>query len=180
MDKWGATPAEVSSTLPGDELIANPALVTSRAVTIQAAPAQIYPWLLQMGADKAGLYSYTWLENLIACPQTNANRIHPEWQALKVGDPVRLCPEGSGPLPYQVAEIIPDQALIVGHQEVDGRWVDSWAFVLQPAGDGATRLIARGRTTLTGGIWDVIFPGVYIMERRMLLGIKERAEKIAQ
>jgi hypothetical protein len=180
MDKWGAEAAEISASLPGDGLIANPALVTNRAVTIQATSEKIFPWLLQMGADKAGLYSYTWLEKMIAYPQTNADRIHPEWQGLKIGDPVRLCPEGSGPLPYQAAEIIPDQALIVGHQEADGRWVDSWAFVLQPAGDGTTRLIARSRTTLTGGIWDVIHPGVFIMERGMLLGIKEQAEKLAQ
>jgi hypothetical protein len=180
MDRWGASATEISASLPGDELIASPALVTNRAVTIQATPEQIYPWLLQMGADKAGLYSYTWLENLIACPQTNADRIHPGWQALKVGDPVRLCPEGSGPLPYTVVEIIPDKALIVGHQQADSQWVDSWAFVMQPTGNGATRLIARSRTTLSGGIWEVIHPGVFIMERGMLLGITERAEKMAQ
>jgi hypothetical protein len=177
MDRWGASAAEISSPMPGDELVPNPALVTNRAVAIQAMPEQIFPWLLQLGADKGGMYSYTWLEKLIACPQTNADRLHPEWQDLKVGDLVRMCPAGSGPLPYTVAEILPDQALVIGHQEADGHWVDSWVFVLQPAADSTTRLLARGRTTLTGGSWDVIHPGVFFMERGMLLGIKERAEK---
>ncbi len=99
MDRWGATPAEIASALPGDELLPSPAEIVNRAVTIQAPPEQIYPWLLQLGADKAGMYSYTWLENLIACPQTNADRIHPEWQDLKVGDPVRCAPRAAVPPP---------------------------------------------------------------------------------
>ncbi len=177
MDRWGAAPAEVASTLPGDELLPDAAEVVNRAVTIQASPEQIYPWLLQLGADKAGMYSYTWLENLIACPQTNADRIHPEWQNLQVGDKVRMCPEGSGPPPFQVSQLIPDQAVILGHQEADGRWTDTYQFVLQPAGQGATRLILRSRTNNVGRIWTVIHPGVFIMERGQLLGIKERAEK---
>jgi hypothetical protein len=177
MDRWGATAAELSAAMPGDELVPGPALVTNRAVTIQAAPEKIYPWLLQLGADKAGMYSYTWLETMIACPQTNADRINPEWQDLKVGDPVRMCPQGSGPPPYQVSQILPDQALILGHQNADGSWADTYQFVLQPAGNDATRLILRSRTNNVGGIWTVIHPGVFFMERGMLLGIKARAEK---
>jgi hypothetical protein len=176
MDRWGATPAEIGSALPGDELLPEAAEIANRAVTIQAAPEQIYPWLLQLGADKAGMYSYTLLENLIACPQTNADRLHPEWQDLKVGDPVRMCRENSGPPPFQVFELIPDQAVILGHQEADGSWTDTYQFVLQPAGAGATRLILRSRSDNTGGIWTAIHPGVFVMERGMLLGIKERVE----
>lgn len=178
MDRWGATSAELAAALPGDELVPASALVTNRAVTVQAAPEKIFPWLLQLGVDKGGMYSYTWLEGLIACPQANSDRIHPEWQDLKVGDEVKMCPGESGPLPWQVAEIDPNQALILGHQGANGVWTDTYQFVLQPAGGGATRLILRTRTTLTGGIWDVIYPGVFIMERAMLLGIKQRAEEL--
>jgi hypothetical protein len=180
MDRWGASDAEISAVLPGDEIVSAPLLTMTRAVTIQAAPQQIYPWLVQMGADRAGLYSYTALEKMIACPQVNAGRNQPEWQDLQAGGTVKMCPSGSGPVPFDVAAVLPDQAVILGHQGADGLWSDSWQFVLQPTGAGVTRLILRTRTTLVGGIWDVIHPGVFIMERGMLLGIKERAEKMAR
>lgn len=78
MDRLGATDAEVVATLPGDDLVPDPYTSTTRAVTIAAAPEAIYPWLVQMGADKGGLYSYTWIERAIFCPMVNADRIHPE------------------------------------------------------------------------------------------------------
>jgi hypothetical protein len=179
MDRWGATDAELQATFPGDELVAAPKSFVNHAVTINASPEHIYPWLLQMGADKAGLYSYTALETAIACPQTNADRIHDEWQNLQVGDLVRLCPKDPGPPPYVVAQLHPDQAIILGHQE-NGEWVDLWQFVILPQADGSSRLVLRTRTMAVGGFWDVIHPGVFIMERGLLLGIKERAEKLAQ
>lgn len=175
MDRWGASESEIAATLPGDELVPAPTGLVNRAITIHAAPEQIFPWLLQLGADKGGMYSYTELETLINCPQVNADRIHPEWQNLQVGDVVRMCPKAFGPPPYQVALIIPNQALVVGHQD-GGRWTDVWQLVLVPQTDGNTRLVQRTRTLMAGGIWDVIHPGIFIMERRMMLGIKERAE----
>jgi len=179
MDRWGATDAEIQATYPGDELVAAPLSFVNHAVTINAKPEQIYPWLVQMGADKAGLYSYTALETMIACPQTNADRIHDEWQNLQVGDLVRLCPKDPGPPPYVVAQIFPNEAIVLGHME-NGKWVDLWQFVILPQTDGSSRLILRTRTMAVGGFWDVIHPGVFVMERGMLLGIKERAEKMAQ
>jgi hypothetical protein len=176
MDRWGATDAEVSAHLPGDEFVPNPYATTTRAVTIAASPESIFPWLLQMGADKGGLYSYTWLEAVIFCPNVNADRIHPEWQALSVGDPVKMCPKEFGPPPYTVAAILPNRALVMGHTHPDGTWAESWQFVIVPQADGSSRLIVRSRTSLSGGMWDVIHPGIFIMERGMMLGIKARAE----
>jgi len=82
MDRWGATDAEVNATFPGDELVSAPASFVNRAVTIEASPEEIYPWLIQMGAGKGGLYSYTAFENMIGCKLVNADRIHDEWQTL--------------------------------------------------------------------------------------------------
>jgi hypothetical protein len=178
MDRWGATDQEIAAAYPGDELIPQPAGMLNRAITIQATPEQIYPWIAQLGADKGGMYSYTWLENLIQCHQTNADRIHPEWQDLQAGHLVRMCPEGFGPIPFTVALVDPPHAIVMGHQD-NGTWTDIWQFIIDPTGDGASRLILRTRTNLTGGLWSVIHPGVFVMERGMLLGIRQRAEALA-
>ena len=179
MDKWGATPDEIAATYPGDELVADPKSFVNHAITIQASPERIYPWLLQLGADKGGMYSYTALEGLIRCPMVNADSIHTEWQNLQVGDPVKLCAGDFAPPPYIVAQLHPNQAVVLGHQE-NGKWVDLWQFVLVPQADGSTRLIVRTRTEMVGGFWDVIHPGVFLMETGMMNGIKVRAEQTAQ
>jgi hypothetical protein len=177
IDRWGAADPEITAILPGDEFVPYPAGVVNRAVTIQAAPEAIYPWLVQMGAGKGGLYSYSSLEtNLLRCPLINADRIHPEWQDLKPGDLMKMCPSQPGPVPYTVVSMEPNRAIVLGHQNPDGTWSDTWQFVIQPQADGSSRLIVRTRTNLTGGIWDILHPGIFIMERGMLLGIKERAE----
>jgi hypothetical protein len=176
VDRWGASDAEVAETLPGDELVADVQATMTRAITIAASPEAIYPWLLQMGADKGGLYSYTWIEGAIFCPNVNADRIHPEWQTLSVGDPVKMCPDAFGPPPYIVAAIDPGRSLVMGHTNPDGSWAETWQFVIVPQGDGTSRLIVRDRSSLSGGLWDIIHPGIFIMERGMMLGIKSRAE----
>jgi len=176
MDRWGATDVELAASLPGDELVPLPRYSYNRAVTVHAAPEQIFPWLLQMGAERGGLYSYTWIETyVLQCKLVNADRVHPEWQALRVGDQVKMCPGDFGPPPYDVASIEPDHALVLGHYE-NGVWLDTWQFILMPQSDGTTRLLLRARDMKTGWIWSVIRPGQFIMERGMLLGIKARAE----
>lgn len=179
MDRWGATDAEVRAAYPGDELVPAPARFMNRAVTIAARPEQIYPWLLQLGAGKGGLYSYTTIEKLIGCPLVNAERIEEAWQNLQVGDEVKMCPEEPAPPPYLVAQMIPNAALVMGHRD-KGKWVDLWQFILVPQAAGGTRLILRTRTMMVGGMWDVIHPGVFVMERGLLLGVKARAERLAQ
>jgi hypothetical protein len=179
MDRWGATDAEIVAIYPGDELLPEPADFVNRAITINAAPEDIYPWIVQLDAEKGGWYSYTWLEtNLLNCPIVNADRIHPEWQDREVGDLVKMCPGESGPPPYEVAQIYPNQAIVMGHQE-DGKWVDIYQFVIVPQADGTSRLILRTRTMMVGGLWAVIHPGTFVMERGLLLGVKQRAEALA-
>lgn len=179
MDRWGATDDEITASFPGDELIPSPRLFYNRAVTVNAAPDEIYPWIVQLGAGKGGMYSYSWFETyILQCELVNADRIHEEWQDLKVGDQVRMCPGEFGPPPYEVAILELDHAIVLGHQE-NGEWLDVWQFILAPQADGATRLILRSRDRKAGFIWDVIRPGEFIMSRGMLLGIKERAENLA-
>ena len=189
MDRWGATDEETAATYPGDELVPElaesgirilpaPASFVNRAITINASPEYIYPWIVQLDATKGGWYSYTLLEAMLNCRMINADRIYPEWQGLQVGDEVKMCPGEFAPPPYIVAQILPNQAIVMGHKE-DGEWVDLYQFVIVPQTDGTSRLILRTRTMMVGGIWTVIHPGAFIMERGMLYGIKERAEQLA-
>jgi hypothetical protein len=180
MDRWGATDEEIAAAFTGDDLVPSPRLVYNRAVTINAAPQDIYPWIVQLGAEKGGMYSYEWFEtNLLQCELVNADRIHEEWQNLQVGDPVKMCPGTSGPPPYEVALLEPDQAIVLGHQD-KGAWTDVWQFILIPQNDGTTRFVLRSRSAMEGLLWDVIRPGEFIMMRGMMLGIKARAEGMAQ
>lgn len=175
MDRYGAMDEEINASYPGDELVPDPRITYTRAVSIAAAPEEIYPWIAQLGADKGGMYSYTWLEALIQCPQTNADRIHEEWQGLEVGDKVLMCPDENMPPAYLVAMIEENQTIVLGHKEKDD-WVEVWQFNLVPQDDGTTRLVIRSRSAAEGWFWDSIRPGEFIMMRRMMLGIKERAE----
>jgi hypothetical protein len=180
MDRWGATSDEINAVFPGDELVPAPRYIYNRVVTVNATAEEIYPWLVQMGAERGGMYTYSWFEtNILRCELINADRIHEEWQGLKAGDKIKMCPGDWGPPAYEVALLEPGRAVVLGHQE-NGQWSDVWQFILVPQVDGTTRLVARGRDTKTGTIWDVIRPGQFIMERGMLLGIQERAEGMAQ
>ena len=177
MDRWGASDGEVAATLTGDELVPSPRISYTRAVSIQAKPEEIYPWIVQLGAERGGMYSYEWLEtNILRCELINADRIHPEWQDLKVGDPVKMCPGPSGPPPYEVALLEPNRVIVMGHRENEN-WIEVWQFILIPQEDGSTRLILRSRNAAQGWFWDAIRPGEFIMARGMLLGIKERSEQ---
>lgn len=173
---WGTEDGESMAPLPGDDLVPKPRTQYTRGITIRAPARDVWPWLVQMGADRGGLYSYEKIEAMMRCPITNADTIHPEWQSTKVGDPIRLCPK-DGPPPYEVASMEVDRAFILGHRTSDGKgWADTWQFVLQPVDPNTTRLLVRNRTTVSGPMWDAIEPGVFVMEQRMLRGIKERVE----
>lgn len=164
---WGATTAERSMPLPGDELIPDAAGQSTHAVTVDAPVEQVWPWLAQLGQDRGGFYSYEWLENLAGCQMTNADAIHPEWQHREVGDMLYLHPAYS----QRVARFEPNRALAL----------EGWgSFVVQPTPDGRTRLITRSRTPRgPAGAFEALLVDVphFVMERRMLLGIKERAER---
>ncbi|MGE5462588.1 MAG: hypothetical protein ACM3PS_04495 [Syntrophothermus sp.] len=175
-DRWGASAQEVSASLQGDELVQSPNIGYTRGISIAASPEQIYPWIVQIGAGKGGWYSYDWFEtNALRCKNINADRIHEEWQDLKVGDKVKMCPDENMPPAYVVARMDPDQAIVLGHREGD-KWVEVWQFVLVPQRDESTRLVIRSRSEMGGWFWNIMRPGEFIMMRGMMLGIKERAE----
>jgi hypothetical protein len=172
--KWGATNEELKKQLPGDDLVQDPKLNATHAITIDAPVENVWPWLLQVGQHRGGFYSYAWLENLVGCKMKNAERIVPEWQDLKVGDDVWLHPKAP---PLKVLIIEPGRAIVLEK---------SWGFFLQPIEGNKTRLIIRGRGEFNPDLknfilnlllWRGIFePAHFIMERKMMLGIKQRAE----
>lgn len=177
---WGATPEEARRTLPGDELIAqpHPLSVRTKAVTIDAPAARVWPWLVQLGQGRGGLYSYEWIENLIGMEMHNADRIIAEFQHIRVGDLVRMGPEGKAPPPFVVERIEPGKLLVIGHRDSGGAsWHDTYAFVLEPIDARSCRLIHRSRARALFSFDRTLEPGYFIMERGMLLGIKRRAER---
>jgi hypothetical protein len=191
MLRWGATDAELAEVYPGDELVPTPRHIWMRAVEIAAPPSQVWPWLVQMGQGRGGLYSYDWLENLAGCDIHSVDTLMPELQHLAVGDPIRLVREGyPADLVLRVAGLVPEQALVLetpnADQPLDAGDLPhmSWAFVLRPTSTG-TRLIARTRAdfrrTFAAYLSNQLMlePVQFLMERKMLLGIKARAERLA-
>lgn len=176
MDRWGTTPEERTMKMSGDAFLVNPARTANRGITINAPVQKIYPWVVQIGADKSGMYSYTWLENFVGCEMAKDETIHPEWQNLVAGDLMKMCAGDFAPPPYIVAEVLPNQAVTYGHQS-DDAWEETWQFVLLPQTDGTTRLISRTSTNMIGGIWEVIRSISFVMERKMLMTIKGLSER---
>lgn len=179
--RWGATDAEIHRRLPGDETVQRPTLVGNRAVTIEATPEDIWPWLVQLGKGRAGFYSYEWIENLMGLGIKNSNRIVPEFQQLKAGD---MLPD-LGPVTALEAN---RYLLLAGHE----KWGDiSWVMALEPLDARRTRLISRTRYHLQWGpllrslppqlvpFYLLFEPGEFVMLRKMLLGIKQRVERLA-
>ncbi len=176
MDRWGTIKKERTMVLIGDEYLIKPIRITTRAITIAAPPEKIYAWIVQTGADKSGMYSYTWLENLVGCTMAKDETIHPEWQNLKEGDLMHMCTSATAPPPYIVVHVIQDQAVVFGHKEKDD-WVELWSFNLLPQSNGTTRLVSRTRTNMVGGFWEILRPISFTMERKMLKTIKNLSEK---
>jgi len=169
---WGATPAERSMVLPGDT--AEPTAYFTRAISIDRPPSEVWPWLVQIGRDRGGFYSNDWLENLVAADIHNADRIDPAWQTRSVGDripmtnPWQTSAGGEATL-LKVRLLEPDVVIA----DVPGR------FVLIPTSDGGTRLLLREALAIperADGKWIAWDPLHFVMEQRMLRGIKERAE----
>ncbi len=173
---WGATPDEVSGAVAGDELIPDPDVTSTRVVEIEAPPSAIWPWLVQMGPGRGGAYTYDWIERRLGIDIRNTDRILPEFQDLKVGDQIAM-PGYS----MRVERLDLERALVC--RSSNNAWV--WSFELRPA-NGHTRLVSRNRFD-TAAIplkdklaYPVIEPGSWVMERKMLLTIKERAEHLAR
>jgi len=164
--RWGAESEDEYGDLPGDELLPEEGTKIIHAVTIDAPVEEVWPWLAQLGQDRGGFYSYEWLENLAGCEMKNAERIHPEWQHRELGETVHLHPAGG----LRVSVFEARRAL----------GLEGWGtFVVESAGADRTRLIARGG--VPSGLGAVAYCVLmeiphFLMERRMLLGIKARAE----
>lgn len=190
--RWGATDEEVVRALPGDSDVPDADLSATHAVGIDASAAEVWPWLVQIGQGRGGLYSYDWLENLLGCDIHSVDRVIPELGGLRVGDTIRLGPPG---YPFNIVGAIkPERSLLLygslaspeGENPTVGReapFASTWAFVLVPVDSDHTRLIVRFRASWSSGIMTYIGyrgflePAHFIMERKMLLGIKERAER---
>ena len=169
---WGASPAESTARLPGDELLEDADGVTTRAVEIAARPEAVWPWIVQMGPwPRAGAYTYDWIENLLGLDMHSSDRIIEAFQHPQVGETIRL-----GANEMRLARLDPGRAL--AWRATHGNWV--WSFVLAPV-DGHTRLLSRNRYR-TPRLRDRLVmapmePASLITERKMLLGIRARAEQ---
>jgi hypothetical protein len=176
--RWGTTGEEQTETLPGDEI---------KPDTIDAPPPIVWKWLIQIGQDRGGFYSYDFLENLFDLKIHNTAEIKPEWQKLKVGDFVRSAHEQwlggkfRDKTGWFVVRIEENRALVLRDEIERG----SWAFILKPVDEAKTRLIIRARGAKPKNLPMKMFhygffePAHFIMERKMLLTLKRRAEEFA-
>lgn len=193
--RWGSTDDEVRQTLPGDELVPNSRGGFNHAITIKAPAAAVWPWIVQIGQGRGGFYSYELLENITGCDIHNADCIIADFQDLKVGDSIKLYPKM--PAPYLVAFIEPGRALVLNQlidqetgellkpgDRIPSKFVNStWTWFLEQRDERTTRLIARIRINFSPSFGNRLVYGSPLMEassntmgRKMLLGIKKRAE----
>jgi hypothetical protein len=178
--RWGATSAEVSRVMRGDSLIAAPSHSATQAISVNAPPEDIWPWLVQMGYQRGGLYSYDWLDRLFGIlDRPSATRILPDCQTLEAGDYVWLGPDDRSRLTVKAVE--PPRALALSYERGGFQWV--WQFGLYPIDADRTRFVTRGIEHVPNGVVMWLFmrlmePAAFIMTRRMLRGVKTRAERL--
>jgi hypothetical protein len=178
--RWGATDGEIAAVQPGDELIVDANVTATRAITIRRSPEVVWPWVVQLGQGRGGFCSYDKLENLLGFDIHSADRVVPEQQQLKVGDEVRLAPT----VGLKAAIIEPGRALVLEGALPLAQvppFDSTWAFILCEQPDGTTRLLSRERYGYKRW-WApfVVEPtqaASFVMSRKMLLGIRDRAER---
>jgi hypothetical protein len=176
-----ATVDERTRTRPGDELIKEPIVSLDHAITIRRPRHDVWPWLAQMGAgSRAGWYSYDLFDN---GRQPSAEHIIPDLQKLAVGMVFPALPGAADG--FTLLALKPQRFLVLGWLSSEGARLMTWAFVLEDAANGSTRLIVRARGGpgyhVHGLPWWAAEPVVriihFIMQRRQLLGIARRAER---
>jgi hypothetical protein len=187
--RWGATDDELRRAFPGDALVPRPRWQFLHAITVGVPAAAVWPWIAQLGQGRGGFYSYQLLENMIGCGIENAATIHPEWQAVASGDPIKL--HTNAP-PLRLALVEPGHALVMHGgptSATDGPLPSgvtvnvSWALVVESLDASRSRLFSRERADHGPGLLDhlgygpwLVEPISFVMDRRMLHGIKWRAE----
>jgi hypothetical protein len=181
--RWGASKEEFSRSLPGDELIKEKGYKNTLAVTVHAAPSQVWPWVTQMGLHKGGFYSYTWLENIFGCKLRNADRIHGEWQNTQTGYYECVCKSAEKKnMPAWIVTIVePNKSFVWKGKESEwmmGVYIDS-------IDENTSRLITRQQfETPTSGTINWMLEKVWfgwahcLMQHGMITGIKKRVEKV--
>jgi hypothetical protein len=180
ISRWGADDQEITAVLPGDELVAAGAPRTTRALTIDAPVEMVWPWLAQIGEDRGGFYSYSWLEKAAGAHIHNANTVHPEWQNIRVGDTVWRARRYGDRARQVVVALTPESHLVLMSPD-DFRCVQrgekasgAWTFCLRRQ-IGWTRLIVRGSGGAIGhSFFDIPH---FAMEQKMMRGIRDRAER---
>jgi hypothetical protein len=177
--RWGTTPDDLTRVMIGDTAIVNPTHSATHAVTVDAPPDNIWPWLVQMGYQRGGLYSYDWLDRLFGfLDRPSADRVLPEFQHLAVGDKILLGPREE----LTVTALEPSRALVLSYDAHDLEWV--WQFGLYPLDKNRTRLVTRGTERFPDTVGArlgmlIMEPAAFVMTRRMLLGLKQRAEGLS-
>lgn len=194
--RWGATRDEASRPLPGDDLIPEPLHATTHAITVQAPAEAVFPWLVQIGQNRGGFYSYDFLENLLRLDIHSAGSIRPEWQDLTPGsDYMSLDPDETmkltiveldAPRAFVVRTGGPDEPPAPAGDFFKGEIAASWAFVVEPQDASSCRLLIRWRAAWRDTVPAafarafLLEPVHFIMERGMLRGIRARAERAAR
>lgn len=185
---WGTTKAESQDVLPGDERVRPPMLRTTEAVTINAPAEQVWPWLVQMGQNRGGLYSFAPVENAFGLQYRNADQVHPEWQHLEADDEIRLVPKGWMGLPdgltARVVTVLDGRAIVLRIDALRRVWDVVWSMHLVPCGDDQCRLLIRWRLALRHPgevvVAELMGPARALLTRGILLGITRRVERQRQ
>jgi len=182
--RWGANDEELDLPLPGDDIVKSPSGTSTRAITIYAPPEDIWPWLVQMGKGRGGLYSYDWLDIAFGyLSEPSSRRVLPEFQDLQPGDVIPIGKDGRTEDDFYVHIVEPNRALVIGANDPEFRNRVSWAMVLVPIGSNETRLIVRVSIRLDEGIKGaamsaVMEPASFIMLRKQMLTLKRLAEQL--
>ena len=184
---WGATKQETCARLPGDDLVVEPATQATRAITVHAPVEEVWPWIVQLGADRAGFYSYDWLENLFRLGIHSADQIVSDWQQRALGDLVYANAAGTGG--WYVMRVVPNEVLVLQMANVatgqparrdEQPWEFLWTFATKDQGDGSTRLLVRERVGFNSKTTQLLMSPLglvsFVMTQKMMRGVKARAE----
>jgi hypothetical protein len=183
--RWGATDAEVHGPMPGDEVVRRAQFNATRAISLDAPPERVWPWIVQLGYGRAGFYTYDLIDN---AGQPSAERILEEYQHPATGDLMPMFKELHGlAIAYTVTAFETDKWMVWVHRPQPDEEPDStWTWRLDAASGGRTRLVTRMKQDYrweTPGLaifnFVLMEMGDFAMERRMLKGIKRRAESAA-